>query len=88
MRIRDGKNSDPWSRINIPYPQHCFYVVIQILWQVKPLNIIFNKFSLTEIESLFHLVGCSDIYMYSTGRYLMLVVACTVLSMYLAEFGV
>ncbi len=21
--VRDGKKSDPWSRINIPYPQHC-----------------------------------------------------------------
>jgi hypothetical protein len=28
IRIRDGKNSDPGSGINIPHPQHCFYLLL------------------------------------------------------------
>jgi hypothetical protein len=29
--IRDGKNPDPGSGINIPDPQHCFAVVYRIM---------------------------------------------------------
>jgi hypothetical protein len=39
MRIRDGKNSDLESGINIPNPQHClisvFYFIVEILGVFK-----------------------------------------------------